>query len=162
MFHRLKPDYMVNSLWEIPLNGLKENNIKGIIIDLDNTLTNWNCSKIEDQVCQWLINLSQEGFKLCVVSNNSKKRINHSLSNLQIPFVPHAFKPGKRAFIKAMALLDTDNSTTAVIGDQLFTDILGGKRLGLFTILVTPLDKREFIGTKIMRKVEKVFLSRFL
>jgi len=59
-----------------------------------------------------------------------------------------------------MDILETTPGETAVVGDQLFTDILGGNRLGLFTVLVIPMSKREFIGTKIVRMLEKVLLYR--
>lgn len=158
----MKPDFFVNSLLEIPLDVLKDKGIQGLIIDLDNTLTNWNCSVIDKEICKWLADLEKQGFKIIIVSNNSSERIEASLSKLNLPYVPYALKPRKRAFLKAMKILGTTVNTTAVIGDQLFTDILGGKRLGLTTILVPPLNKKEFIGTRIMRKLEKIILSRYL
>lgn len=161
MLSKLKPDYFVSCLQDIPLNELRSKGIKGIIIDLDNTLTNWNCIDIELDVCDWLNNLVEIGFRVCIVSNNNTSRIIASLKYLNIPFVANAFKPGKRAFLKAMKILETTPNSTAVIGDQLFTDILGGKRVGTTTILVSPLSKREFIGTKVIRKLEKVILNRF-
>lgn len=152
---------MLDSLQEIPLGSLKAQGISGIIIDLDNTLTNWNCTDITEDVYEWLKTWENRGFKFCIVSNNSAQRIEATLKKHRIPYVPNAFKPSKKAFQKAMQILNTLPNNTVVIGDQLFTDILGGKRLGLMTILVKPRSKREFLGTKIMRKLEKVILSRY-
>ncbi|KJS87267.1 MAG: hypothetical protein JM58_04795 [Peptococcaceae bacterium BICA1-8] len=152
---------MVNTLREVPLEILKKNKITGIILDLDNTLTDWNCVNISKDVCEWIVTLKNQGFKICIVSNNGVERIEASLKNLDVPYVPNALKPGKRAFLKAMKLLGTTSYSTAIIGDQLFTDILGGKRLRLTTILVKPRSKKEFIGTQLVRKIEKVILSRF-
>jgi len=161
LLERIRPDFMLNSLSEIPLDFLKRRGITAIIIDLDNTLTNWNCTHITEDVDEWLQMLEKQGFKLCIVSNNGQQRIQHTLKKYKLPYIPNALKPRKKAFLQAMELLNTFPHNTAVIGDQLFTDILGGKRLGLTTILVTPRSKNEFIGTKIMRKLERVILSRF-
>jgi len=164
LLEKLRPDIMADTLMGIPLEILKTNEIKGIILDLDNTLTDWNCINISKDVCEWIVTLEKQGFKICIVSNNSIERIEASLKNLDLPFVPYvpnALKPGKGAFFKAMKLLGTTSHTTAIIGDQLFTDILGGKRLKLTTILVKPRSEKEFIGTKLVRKIEKVILNRF-
>lgn len=161
MYSWLKPDYIVKSLFDIPIKQLKSKQIEGLIIDLDNTLTHWNVTTIDEKIWKWLKTLEKEGFKICIVSNNSAKRINASLTVRKYPFVSNALKPGKKSFLKAIKLMGTTKDTTAVIGDQLFTDILGGKRLGLLTVLVTPLSQREFWGTKIMRKFEKIFLSKY-
>jgi len=77
-----------------------------------------------------------------------------------VPFIARARKPRRRSFRRAMELMGTKPETTAVIGDQLFTDMLGGNRLGLFTILVTPISKEEFIGTRFMRFLEKLILKK--
>jgi len=161
LLSKIKPDIFVPTLQDIPLQELSNKGIKGLIIDLDNTLTNWNCSEIDPIVHNWINNLTELGFKICIVSNNSTSRIEAFVKKIHISFVPNALKPSKRAFLKAMQILETDPESTAVIGDQLFTDILGGKRVGATTILVPPLSKREFFGTKIMRRFERIVLKRF-
>ncbi|HXG24870.1 MAG TPA: HAD hydrolase-like protein, partial [Chthonomonadales bacterium] len=71
------------------------------------------------------------------------------------------WKPRKRGFIEAMKELGVDSSKTAMIGDQMFTDVLGGNRAGVYTVLVRPIARREFIGTKVSRAVEKALLALF-
>ena len=161
MFLKLKPDFIVLSLEDIPILELKKNGIEGLIIDLDNTLTNWNCHNIEPHICIWLDNLKDLGFKTCIVSNNGVNRIKASVDQLCIPFIGNALKPSKRAFLKAMKIMNTSPNNTAVIGDQLFTDILGGKRVGITTILVAPRSSREFPGTKITRLLERLVLKKW-
>jgi HAD superfamily phosphatase (TIGR01668 family) len=156
----LRPDFYVLSLDEIPILKLKEKGIRGLIIDLDNTLTNWNCHNIEPCVYKWLMDLNKLGFKTCIVSNNGAKRIEATLVGLNVPFVANALKPRKRGFLKAMELMDCQVENTAIIGDQLFTDILGGKRVGITTILVAPRSKKEFFGTKFTRLIERMVLSK--
>ncbi|SMB94681.1 hypothetical protein SAMN00017405_0255 [Desulfonispora thiosulfatigenes DSM 11270] len=159
MLSYFKPDYYAPSLFEIPIDDLKTYGIKGLIIDLDNTLTNWNTIEISKEVTDWLDKVQKKGFKVCVVSNNSFDRINNSLEGLGIPFVANALKPSKKSFVKAMKIIDTNINNTAVIGDQLFTDIFGGKRVGITTVLVLPISNKEFIGTKFVRLVEKIIIK---
>jgi len=162
LLRKLKPDIFAATLLDIPLDELKKRGIKGLVIDLDNTLTKWNSCEINPEIYSWLKELKEMDFRICIVSNNDVGRLRGFMEDLQIPYISNAFKPGKSAFVKAMQLLNSGPAKTAVIGDQLFTDILGGKRLGCFTILVTPLSQREFIGTKIMRKIERLLLKKML
>lgn len=152
----LRPRLYVSSLLEINLEKLKREGIKGFIIDLDNTLTPWAENMVAPEIKKWVSLLGAQGLKACLFSNNEKKGREEVVALLGIPGIFSARKPRRRAFYQALALLKTAPWETAVIGDQLFTDILGGNRLGLYTILVPPLSKREFIGTKFMRGLERL------
>jgi hypothetical protein len=149
----------VNSIYDIPLQKMKKIGIEGIIIDLDNTITEWNNPYISDNAKEWFQMFKENNFKICLASNNNQKRVVKIASSLGIPYIAKAGKPRRRAFKQAMKILGTNNKNTAVIGDQVFTDILGGNRLNLFTILVVPLSTKEFFGTKIMRFVERKILK---
>lgn len=97
--------------------------------------------------------------KICIVSNTRYPgRLRRLAEKLQVPFVKGRLKPRKSAFRPALELLGVAPERAAVIGDQIFTDILGGNRLGLYTILVRPLSRREFFGTKISRIFERMIL----
>lgn len=156
----LKPNLVINSVLDLPLNELLMKGYKGIIIDLDNTLTEWNSLTCEPAIEQWLDTAKRMGFSFCIVSNNGSRRVKSLATNWKIHFIPNAIKPRKRAFFRAIELMGTDNENTLVIGDQLFTDILGGNRAGLFTVLVNPLSNKEFIGTKIVRFLECIAYKR--
>lgn len=159
MFEYFRPTLQANSLDLISVEKLVKDGIQGLIIDLDNTMTPWNDVKVGPKVEAWFVKVKQAGIRACVVSNNSKRqRVAIVADRLGIPFVFRATKPRRRAFRAGLALLETGQMDTAVIGDQLFTDILGGNRLGLYTILVTPINDREFIGTRFMRQMEKVLI----
>lgn len=156
MFELFRPSLQVSSLDRIPVDWLVGQGIKGLIIDLDNTMTPWNDVEVGPQVTAWFKKLKEAGIKACVVSNNKRKqRVAIVADRLGIPFVFRATKPRRKAFRAGLAILGTGKSDTAVIGDQLFTDILGGNRLGLYTILVIPISEREFLGTRFMRRMEK-------
>ncbi|HAF17221.1 MAG: YqeG family HAD IIIA-type phosphatase [Thermacetogeniaceae bacterium] len=156
----LLPNKTYNSIFDIPLVQLYTNGIRGIIFDLDNTLTEWNNPELSGETISWLENAKKIGFKMCFVSNNSDLRVKEIADLVDIPFVAWAKKPRRRSFRKAMDLMDTKPEHTAVVGDQIFTDILGGNRLGLFTVLVSPISKKEFVGTRLVRLIEKIILER--
>ncbi len=155
----LKPDLYIQSVYQLDIEILKKKQIQGIIIDIDNTLVSWDTCE-PDEICTAFIQmLLSNGFKLCILSNARKKRVALFNRTLSLPALHNAFKPFKGAFTGAMKRMGTTAADTAVIGDQLFTDILGGKRLGLFTILVAPISSKEFLWTKFMRRIEKRFLK---
>ncbi len=156
MIRLLCPCLQVNSLSEIEADKLQEIGIKGIIFDLDNTIIPWNSLTIQPEIITWLKDLQSKGFCICLVSNNLGQRVGDIAAILNIPFVSRAYKPAKTGFRQAVAALGLTKSEVAVVGDQLFTDILGGNRLGLFTIWVQPLSSQEFFGTKLTRKLENI------
>ena len=97
-------------------------------------------------------------YKRQVSNTRYPGRLKHLAEKLQVPFVKGRLKPRKSAFRPALELMNVSPDRVAVIGDQIFTDILGGNRLGLYTILVRPLSRREFFGTRISRVFEKAIL----
>lgn len=159
MLKILYPDLYVDSLRDIPLEELKRAGKKAFILDLDNTVTEWNSNEIREEVAQWFFEVKQHGFKACIISNNGAKRVEKVAKSLNIPFISRAGKPRRGSFHKAVAIMNAGTEETAVIGDQIFTDIMGGNRAGLFTILVVPIARREFLGTKISRTFEYFVLK---
>jgi len=162
MFELLYPRIYVDSLLDIPLDELRKQNISALILDLDNTITEWNSNELRSEIQEWFIRIKAEGFKACILSNNAEKRIQVVADRLGIPFIPRAAKPRRGSFRRAVDLMAVRTDEAAVIGDQIFTDVLGGNRSGLFTILVKPLARREFVGTKINRTLELFILSYLL
>ncbi|MBE3588605.1 MAG: YqeG family HAD IIIA-type phosphatase [Thermoanaerobacteraceae bacterium] len=159
MIHLLYPKLYVQTLFEIDQDDLYGRGIRGILFDLDNTIVPRDRECCPEDITLWLKKLQQRGFKLCIVSNNRPARVQALAAALGVPAVHRAVKPVKRSFIRAMELIQTAPGETAVIGDQIFTDVLGGNRLGLYTILVTPLPGREFWATRmISRRLEKIVL----
>jgi len=162
MLELLKPRIYLDSVFHLDLEQLKQLNIQGFIIDIDNTLVEWDKKYASERVKNWLRNLELEGFKVCLVSNNTEDRVVTFNEELKLPAIHRAVKPRLEPFEKAMSIMGTKPETTAVIGDQIFTDIFGGNRLNLFTILVIPIGNRELTWTKFVRKIEKVVLKKLL
>jgi HAD superfamily phosphatase (TIGR01668 family) len=157
----LAPKKRVRSIHDIDLRALKKAGIKGIITDLDNTLVKTRATHADQQVTAWFKRLKDEGFKVVIVSNNTYKRVSSFSDPLGIPFVHGARKPTPLGFRKSLEVLGLLPSETAVIGDQILTDVYGGNRLGMYTILVQPvtLEGEKWV-TKVNRTFEKFAIRR--
>lgn len=149
------PDLYVPSVYAVDAERLARRGIRGIVTDLDNTLVAWNEPEAPDRLVHWLDDLRRSGFRVCIVSNNKEVRVRPFAEALDIPAVFEAGKPRNRAFRRALDLLGTSPRETAVIGDQIFTDIAGGNRMGMYTILVVPISDKEWVGTRLMRILER-------
>ena len=156
MFKLLCPRLVVESLQTINYKELAKSGIQGIVFDLDNTIIAWDSSEMRPEETEWIKTLIRKGFKLCLVSNNWNQRVKDIADLFNIPYVARAYKPAKSGFRQAASIMELNPEEVAVVGDQLYTDILGGNRIGMFTIWVAPLSSREFIGTKITRQLEKL------
>jgi len=157
----LYPKMYVSSILEIKLETLKELGIKGILFDLDNTIVRRDSVKFSPEVQGMLEEFKRQGFKLGIVSNNSHKRVGSIAGPMEVTSVHRAVKPWVRPFRHALKLINTAPEETALIGDQIFTDILGGNLAGLYTILVVPMEGKEFWGTRmISRPLEKFVLAK--
>lgn len=158
----LRPNLRCDRVWDIDLESLRARGIRGLIIDLDNTLVDWNAWQVREEVKRWAENARRQGIACCIASNTrGTDRISAVAGQLGARWVTNAGKPGVRSYLRAMQLMGTGHAETAVIGDQVFTDVLAGNRLGLFTIWVRALSPVDFPGTKIARLLERL-LGRWL
>ncbi|MBC7217084.1 MAG: YqeG family HAD IIIA-type phosphatase [Candidatus Caldatribacterium sp.] len=155
------PRLFVDSLEDIDLGKLKDLGIRGLIVDLDNTLVAWGAFDLPERIVRWVERAKGEGFAICIVSNALEGRVAYFARHLAIPGISKAQKPRRGAFRVALETLGLQRNEVAVVGDQVFTDVFGGNRLGLFTILVRPISKREFITTRLGRFFERLILRRF-
>lgn len=158
----LTPTQVVQSVKEVGPKDLKAMGITAIITDLDNTLVPWRHYEITPGVIEWLAHLEVEGIKICIASNTiHTERLKQLAETMNIPFVEDVRKPRRGGFLRAMRLMGSDAKSTAVFGDQIFTDVLAGNRIGLRTILLRPpLSKEEFFSTQLVRYVENGVIHR--
>jgi HAD superfamily phosphatase (TIGR01668 family) len=161
MLKKLCPKHQMNSVLDLDLSDLKKRGIQGIIFDLDNTLVAWKQDILAPEVVTVIKQAKQLGFKLSILSNALEHRVEAVANLLDVPYVSRAVKPRKSPFRKALELMGTTQETTAIVGDQLFTDILGGNRMKLYTIWISPISTTEFISTKAVRKIERLVVKRF-
>jgi len=157
-----EPNLYLNSIKEIKLELLADNNIKGLIIDVDNTLIDLD-EKMPDKLKEWCQHLKNNNIKMCILSNTNKiEKVKKVANTLEIPFINFAKKPLKKGFNSAKDILGLEAKNIAVVGDQIMTDVLGGNRSGMFTILTKPLDKRDIFITRIKRPLENIIIKRYM
>ncbi|MEH7393057.1 YqeG family HAD IIIA-type phosphatase [Bacillus sp. JJ1474] len=161
MLKQFLPDQHVRSIFEITPEKLKENGIKGIITDLDNTLVEWDRPNATPKLINWFEEMKNSNVMITIVSNNNDNRVRSFSEPLNIPFIPLARKPLGRAFNRALLEMGLKKEETVVIGDQLLTDVLGGNRSGFRTILVVPVAQTDGFITRFNRKVERLILNWF-
>lgn len=154
------PNEFVKDVYEISPEKLKQRGVKGIITDLDNTLIEWNRPNATPKLIEWLTSMRDNDIKVTIISNNKEERVKLFSDPLQLPFIHRARKPLLTAFQRALRKMDVKPDEVVVIGDQLLTDILGGNRLKLYTILVVPVANSDGWSTRFNRVIEKRILNR--
>lgn len=155
----LTPDAYVNSIFAITPERLKKNGIYGLILDIDNTLVATYTKDADQKVIDYIKNLNKQGIKTIIVSNARKERVELFCKPMNIEFVYKALKPFGRGYNQAIQKMNLSKEKVAVVGDQLFTDVLGGKLKGIHTILIKPIDLNEPLLIKMKRIFEKPFIS---
>lgn len=155
----LTPDLYLHSVLEIDLDALKARGVDTLLVDLDNTLLPRDSDAIPADIVAWSKALRADGFTVCLVSNNWHERVHAVARELGFSLVAKAVKPLPFAFLRALKLVVSTRGRTAIVGDQLFTDVLGGKLLGIMTIMVLPLSASDLPHTLLLRRVERVLLA---
>ena len=157
----LYPNMLLQSVTEITEQLLRKNKINALILDVDNTLINIE-QKISEEVKIWVKKMTENGIKLYILSNtNDKEKVGKVSNTLDIPYVNLAKKPFKKGFLKVQNLLQEKPENIAAVGDQIFTDVIGGNRCNMFTILVEPIQKKEYWYTAWKRPIENLIKNRF-
>ena len=155
------PNKYIKRVEEITIEMLQKNKIKALILDIDNTLIDYE-ENMEESVKQWAKDLKGQGTKLIILSNTNKKsKVEKVAKTLEIPYIYFAKKPLKSGFKKAKEQLKENEEHIAVVGDQIFTDIIGGNRCKMFTILVEPIKEKDFWYTAWKRPIENKIKNNF-
>lgn len=156
------PRTYMESVKEITIEFLKNNNIKALILDVDNTILDFD-KNIPEGIKEWCENLKEQGIKFCILSNSNKEeKVKMVAEVLNLPYFNLATKPFKRGFKKAINLLEEKEKNIAAVGDQIFTDVIGANMCKLYSILVKPIADKDLLVTKIKRPLENVIIKRYL
>jgi len=156
------PDKYYKNIYEINYRQLKQDGIKCLLFDLDNTLVPPHINKPNKKIRDLFDNLKELDFKVIIMSNSGKKRLTPFKDELIVDCSASSMKPLKKKFLKVLKEYKFDVSETAIIGDQLLTDVFGGNRAGITTILVNPISRKDIIFTKLNRRIEKFIEKKFL
>lgn len=148
------------SIHEIDLLKLYENGKRLILTDLDNTLVSYAEPIPTEEIRAFKKKCDEIGLTLVIISNNNEKRVKRFADELGVPYLAKALKPLKRGYRKLT--LGYSNDEVAIIGDQVLTDIVGGKRMGFYTILVDVIDyKTESWKTRFNRFFERLIIKKY-
>ncbi|MCL2202664.1 MAG: YqeG family HAD IIIA-type phosphatase [Defluviitaleaceae bacterium] len=156
----LAPDYYFDSVLDIPYETLWQQKIRGLIYDLDNTLAHYDQRQAPAQVVAMLRRLEKMGFRICLLTNNTRTRLKY-FDDLGLEGIANAAKPLTCGVRKAMARMGTQPEHTAIIGDQLFSDVWAGKNARITTILVKPMTEKDFMLVRVKRVFERWLLRRY-
>jgi HAD superfamily phosphatase (TIGR01668 family) len=157
---RFRPDAYAATLADVDRTALWTAGIRGIVLDLDNTCCAYHQPELAPGVADWVRAARTEGFAVVLLSNNFAERVAAVAAQLDVPAVPNALKPLPFGFVRAVRMLGTARRATVVIGDQLFTDVLGAKALGYHAVLTEPIVAVDFPLTRVLRMLERVFFAR--
>lgn len=140
----LFPDLVFDCFTELTPAYLKQKGIRLLLTDLDNTLALHETARPTEEVRRWVEDLTAAGIQVMIVSNNrSPARVEAYCSDLGIPYVGHAGKPKRGRLLEAMRRGGASPETTALLGDQIFTDVLGARRCGFHAFCVEPVCGRD-------------------
>lgn len=151
------PKRQIDSAYDIPYDAFYKKGIRGVIFDVDNTLVPHG-APADERARELFKRLRAIGFETCLMSNNKEPRVASFAAVVDSRYLFKAGKPGIRGYKRAMELMGTDRSTTLFAGDQLFTDIYGANRAGIYSILVKPIHPAEEIQIVLKRYLERIVL----
>ncbi len=159
MKNKLFPDIYVKSIYELPLEELYSKGIRAIAFDIDNTITPFDVVEPDDKAVEFFNYMKKMGFKTCLLSNNNKERITKYNRRLKAVAVYKAGKPGTKKLKKTLAHLGVKPENAALVGDQIFTDVLCANLGGLTSILTAPICERDQLITAVKRGMERQVLK---
>ena len=153
------PDYIFDTVYDIPLQLFSENGIKCIFFDIDNTLVPYEDEVPTKENLELFERIKEKGIKIFFVSNNHEKRVKRYAHGLDIPYIYDASKPCVKKYRELANQSRVDIKECAVVGDQIFTDVVAASRLGIKSFLVKPIKDKKSFFFKIKRLGEKPFVA---
>lgn len=158
---KIYPKAYFNNVREIKIDFLQKNKIKALILDVDNTLIDYD-KNLSRETIKWANELEGQGVKLYILSNSNKKqKVKKVAEELGIEYEYFAKKPLKFGFKKVQEKLQEKPEHIAVVGDQIFTDVIGGNRCNMFTILVDPIAEKDIWITRLKRPIENAIKNKY-
>ena len=157
----LLPDIKLDRVTDITVELLKKYGIEALILDVDNTLSTHHGEILTEGLPQWLEYMKENGIGLTVLSNSKEKRVEPFAEKIALDYISLGLKPLPFGYLRAVKKLKKKRKNTAIVGDQIFTDIIGGNCVGVKTVLLTPIKPEDGLSFKIRRKIEKFIFKVF-
>lgn len=158
---RLVPDKILASVGDITPELLISEGVKGLVLDIDNTLAPRHVPMPDETIIKWIKAMKKAGTKLYIISNNRTNRVTKFAKALELPFLCNGMKPFPRSFRRAMREMGVDPKSVVAVGDQIYTDVLGAHTAGIRAWLVLPIDPHENPFTRLRRQFEKPFVKKY-
>ena len=157
----MTPDYMFRTYDEITPAFLATLGVRAILADIDNTLAPYERAEPDERLRTWIADLRAAGVSIAFISNNHRERVELFNATLGVPAYWDSGKPFKKNLVRAMADMGSDKTNTVMLGDQLLTDALAGKHIGLRVIIVPPIRDKKTAFFRFKRWCEKPVIKRF-
>ena len=157
----LKPDVKLHGITDITVELLKNHDIKALLLDVDNTMSTHHGTILTEGLMERIDKMQQSGIKLMVLSNSKRFRIQPFAARIGLPFISLGCKPLPTGYLRGVKAVGEKRNNVAIVGDQIFTDILGGNAVGVKTILLTPIKPEDGCSFKIRRKLEKKLYKKY-
>lgn len=158
--NNLYPNRYFDKKEDVPFRKYYNRGYRGIIFDIDNTLVPHD-APADSAAISFICYLKELGYEICLLSNNDEERVSSFNKPLGVQYIYKAGKPLRKGYEKAMEILGTDQSNTLFVGDQIFTDVWGARRTGIFSILLDPINPKEEIQIVLKRIPEKFIKWRY-
>ncbi len=156
-----KPDIKLHGITDITVELLNKHNIKALLLDVDNTMSTHHGTILTDGLMEWVAKMQESGIKLMVLSNSKRFRIEPFAARIGLPFISLGCKPLPTGYLRGVKALGEKRKNVAIVGDQIFTDILGGNMVGVKSILLTPIKLEDGWSFKVRRKLEKKLYKKY-
>ncbi len=154
-----KPNFKFHRITDITCDFLIENNIKALILDVDNTLSTHHGMQLTEGLTEWLAEMQNCGVRLIILSNSKEERVKPFAEKIGLDYISLGLKPLPFKFFTALKKLGVKRSEAALVGDQLFTDSLGAHLAGIRSIILDPILLEDLWGFKLKRKLENILYS---
>lgn len=158
---KLVPERIFGKIGEITPEVIRGENIRGLVLDIDNTMAPKHAPLPDKELLDWILSLKKADVRLFIISNNWYDRVSRFASALDVPFIHFGLKPFPFSFIRAVRLLKLKKEEVAAVGDQIFTDVCGAHIAGIRAWLVMPIDRDESFSFAVRRRMEKPVINKY-
>lgn len=156
-----RPTAMKRRVTDLTPEFLRELGVRALLLDVDNTIASYSSHDPAPGAVEWARSMVDAGFRLIIVSNNYKKRVGPFAAKFGLGYISFAMKPFPFGYLKACALLKMKRRECAIIGDQIFTDVIGANLCGMKSVLLSPIELEGGVTFKIRRRLEKGLRSSY-
>ncbi len=156
-----QPTALKNRVTDLTPEFLSRLGVRALLLDVDNTIATYTSHTPAPGAAEWAENMLEAGFRVIIVSNNFKKRVSAFAARFGLDWISFAMKPLPFGYLKAKARLRMKASECAIIGDQIFTDVIGANLCGMKSVLLTPIEPEEGFTFKVRRRLEKPLREKY-